>query len=38
VENQTALLEVKRDVHKLCARVPLYASRLAEYDQVLARA
>jgi glycine hydroxymethyltransferase len=38
VENETALLEVRRDVHKLCARFPLYAARLAEYDQVLARA
>jgi glycine hydroxymethyltransferase len=38
VENETALLEVKRDVQKLCQRFPLYASRLAAYDRALARA
>ena len=38
VENETALLEVKRDVQKLCERFPLYASRLAAYDRALARA
>ena len=34
VENETALLEVRRDVQKLCARFPLYAARLAKYDEV----
>jgi glycine hydroxymethyltransferase len=38
VDNETALAEVKRDVQKVCARFPLYASRLAAYDRVLARA
>ncbi len=38
LDNETALAEVKRDVHKLCARFPLYSSRLAAYDKVLARA
>jgi glycine hydroxymethyltransferase len=38
VENETALAEVKRDVRKLCDGFPLYASRLAAYDRVLARA
>jgi len=38
LDNETALAEVKRDVHKLCARFPLYTSRLAAYDKVLARA
>jgi len=36
VENDSALAEVKRDVQKLCARFPLYAARLEEYDRVLA--
>ena len=36
VEHDTRLLEVKRDVQKLCARFPLYAARLLEYDKVLA--
>jgi glycine hydroxymethyltransferase len=36
VENETVLAEVKRDVQKLCARFPLYASRLQAYDKVLA--
>ena len=36
VENDSALAEVKRDVQKLCARFPLYATRLEEYDKVLA--
>jgi glycine hydroxymethyltransferase len=36
VDNETGLSEVKRDVHKLCARFPLYAARLQEYDKVLA--
>jgi len=38
VENETALLDVKRDVQKLCERFPLYAARLAAYDRALARA
>ncbi len=38
IDNETSLAEVKRDVHKLCAQFPLYASRLAAYDKVLARA
>ena len=38
VENEAELAAVKRDVQKLCARFPLYASRLAAYDKVLARA
>jgi glycine hydroxymethyltransferase len=38
IDNETTLAEVKRDVHKLCARFPLYTSRLAAYDKVLARA
>jgi glycine hydroxymethyltransferase len=38
VENESALAEVKRDVKKLCARFPLYASRLEAYDRALARA
>jgi glycine hydroxymethyltransferase len=35
VENETVLAEVKRDVSKLCARFPLYASRLEQYERVL---
>jgi glycine hydroxymethyltransferase len=38
IDNETSLSEVKRDVQKLCARFPLYASRLAAYGKVLARA
>jgi glycine hydroxymethyltransferase len=38
IDNETTLAEVKRDVHKLCGRFPLYTSRLAAYDKVLARA
>jgi glycine hydroxymethyltransferase len=38
IDNETALAEVKRDVHELCGQFPLYASRLAAYDKVLARA
>jgi glycine hydroxymethyltransferase len=38
VDDETALAEVKKDVQKLCARFPLYASRLEAYDKVLARA
>jgi hypothetical protein len=29
---------VKRDVRRLCDGFPLYASRLAAYDRVLAKA
>jgi glycine hydroxymethyltransferase len=38
VDNETELAAVKKDVQKLCARFPLYASRLEEYDRVLASA
>jgi glycine hydroxymethyltransferase len=38
VDNESALAEVKRDVHELCDRFPLYAGRLAAYDRVLAKA
>jgi glycine hydroxymethyltransferase len=38
VDNESALAEVKRDVHKLCDRFPLYAGRLAAYDRALAKA
>jgi len=38
LDNETTLAEVKRDVQKLCGRFPLYASRLAAYDKVMARA
>jgi glycine hydroxymethyltransferase len=37
VENETILGEVKKDVQQLCARFPLYATRLEKYDQVLGR-
>ena len=36
VDNDSRLAEVKRDVQKLCARFPLYAARLEDYDKVLA--
>ncbi len=38
VENETELAEVKRQVHALCDGFPLYARRLAAYDEALARA
>jgi glycine hydroxymethyltransferase len=38
VDNETALADVKRDVGKLCARFPLYASRLEAYDRAMAGA
>ena len=38
VENETELAEVKREVRELCARFPLYASRLASYERALAKA
>jgi glycine hydroxymethyltransferase len=38
VENESELAEVKRDVHRICGRFPLYASRLEAYEKVLARA
>jgi len=38
IDNDTTLAEVKREVHKLCGQFPLYASRLAAYDKVKARA
>ncbi len=36
VENESELAEVKREVGRLCARFPLYASRLETYDRALA--
>jgi glycine/serine hydroxymethyltransferase len=36
VEDETRLLEVKRDVGKLCDQFPLYARRLEKYDAALA--
>jgi glycine hydroxymethyltransferase len=38
VENETELAAVKRDGQRLCARFPLYASRLETYDKALASA
>lgn len=38
VDNESALLDVRRDVSRLCDRFPLYASRLQAYDRALARA
>jgi glycine hydroxymethyltransferase len=38
VDAEAGLAEVKRDVQRLCADFPLYASRLERYDEVLARA
>ena len=38
VENETELAEVRREVHRICDRFPLYASRLAAYEKALARA
>jgi glycine hydroxymethyltransferase len=38
VDNETELAEVKREVHRLCDRFPLYATRLAAYEKALARA
>ncbi len=38
VDNESELSSVKREVHKLCERFPLYASRLASYERALARA
>jgi glycine hydroxymethyltransferase len=38
VENESVLADVKRDVHRICERFPLYATRLAAYERVLARA
>jgi glycine hydroxymethyltransferase len=35
VENETELAEVKREVHRLCERFPLYAGRLAGYERTL---
>jgi glycine hydroxymethyltransferase len=36
VDDETGLAEVKRDVHELCARFPLYAARLEAYGRALA--
>jgi glycine hydroxymethyltransferase len=38
VDDESGLAEVKRDVQRLCADFPLYASRLRSYDEALARA
>jgi glycine hydroxymethyltransferase len=38
VDDESELAAVKKDVHKLCDRFPLYASRLEAYDKALARA
>jgi glycine hydroxymethyltransferase len=38
VDNETELLDVKREVGKICDRFPLYAARLAAYEKALARA
>jgi glycine hydroxymethyltransferase len=38
VDDETELAEVRREVQRLCDRFPLYASRLAGYERVLARA
>jgi glycine hydroxymethyltransferase len=38
VENETELADVKREVRRICERFPLYATRLADYEKVLARA
>ena len=38
VDNDTELAAVKSDVSKLCARFPLYASRLEAYEKSLASA
>jgi glycine hydroxymethyltransferase len=38
VDNESELADVRREVHRICERFPLYASRLAAYEKVLARA
>jgi glycine hydroxymethyltransferase len=38
VDREGVLAEVKREVQRLCAEFPLYAARLARYDETLARA
>ena len=38
VDNESELADVKREVHKICERFPLYATRLEAYERVLARA
>jgi glycine hydroxymethyltransferase len=38
VDNETELADVKREVHRICDRFPLYTSRLAAYEKALARA
>ena len=38
VDNETELAAVRRDVQKLCARFPLYATRLESYERALVRA
>jgi len=37
-KNETTLAEVRRDVARLCARFPLYATRLQHYGRALASA
>ena len=37
VENETELAEVRREVHRICDRFPLYAPRLAAYEKALSR-
>ena len=38
VDDESELAAVRRDVQKLCARFPLYASRLEAYEKALVRA
>jgi len=38
VDNESELAAVRRDVQKICARFPLYASRLEAYEKALVRA
>src|SRR5512139_1378185 len=38
VDNETELVDVKREVGKICDRFPLYAGRLATYERALAKA
>ena len=38
VDNETELADVKREVGRICARFPLYASRLEAYERALAKA
>jgi glycine hydroxymethyltransferase len=38
IDKESELMDVKREVGKLCERFPLYAARLRAYDRVLAHA